>query len=65
MPDFLKVKRPLFLGAGDIIQVPQDVDLQRVGQSKSKKAKGVYELMRTFKTGKLAETYSSNTNMIG
>jgi hypothetical protein len=53
MPAFLKTatRRSAFIGGGDQIQVPADVDFQRIGACKSKKAKGVYELMRTFRIG--------------
>lgn len=51
MPDFLKIKRPLFIGGGDKIHVRTDIDARRVNESKNKKVKGVYELMKTFKTG--------------
>ena len=59
MPAFLKTatRRSAFVGAGDIIQVNPDVDLQRIGQCKSKKAKGVYELMRTFRVGEKVDLY--------
>jgi len=59
MPAFLKTatRRSAFVGAGDIIQVHPDTDLGRIGQCKSKKAKGVYELMRTFRLGEKADLY--------
>jgi hypothetical protein len=59
LPDFLKTatRRSAFVGAGDIIQVGKDVDLGRIGQCKSKKAKGVYELMRTFRVGEVSDSY--------
>jgi hypothetical protein len=37
--------------------VNPDVDVQRIGQCKSKKAKGVYELMRTFRVGEKVDLY--------
>lgn len=53
MPAFLKTatRRSAFIGGGDLIQVPADIDYARIGACKSKKAKGVYELMRTFRIG--------------
>eukprot|EP00347_Sterkiella_histriomuscorum_P009969 403339184 len=64
LPDFLKIKKPLFIGGGDRINVKSNIDYQRVAQSKSKKAKGVYELMLTFKNGEMGEQYSSGQNLI-
>ena len=64
LPDFLKIKKPLFIGGGDRINVKGGLDYQRVAQSKSKKAKGVYELMLTFKNGDLAENYNAGQTMI-
>lgn len=45
------------MGAGDKIQVRADIDYQRIAQCKSKKAKGVYELMKTFKTDEIVGNY--------
>ena len=53
MPAFLKTatRRSAFVGGGDQIHVVPDIDQTRIGQCKSKKAKGVYELMRGFRIG--------------
>lgn len=60
MPAFLKTatRRSAFVGGGDQIHVAADIDFQRIGQCKSKKAKGVYELMRTFRIGEQADLYN-------
>lgn len=58
LPDFLKMKKPLFVGGGDKIHVNPLIDYQRVDACKSKKAKGVYELMRGLKINSVAESYS-------
>ena len=50
LPEFLKIKKSLLIGGGDKIQVPSDIDTQRIQNCKSKKAKGVFELMKTMKT---------------
>ena len=65
MPEFLKIKKALFVGGGDKIHVKPDLDYQRVAQCKSKKAKGVYELMKTFKTGANVESYQQNAHILG
>ena len=57
MPDFLKGKRPIFIGGGDKIHVNSNIDYLRIQNSKSKKAKGVYDLMKTFKSGTATEAY--------
>lgn len=59
MPDFLKTatRRSAFVAGGDLIHVTPDIDMARIGQCKSKKAKGVYELMRTFRIGEQADLY--------
>jgi hypothetical protein len=59
LPAFLKTatRRSAFVGAGDLIHVQSDIDAARIGQCKSKKAKGVYELMRTFRIGEKADLY--------
>mmetsp|Transcript_14564 Transcript_14564/g.22612 ORF Transcript_14564/g.22612 Transcript_14564/m.22612 type:complete len:132 (+) Transcript_14564:232-627(+) len=48
IPEFLKIHRPLFLGAGDQILVQSDIDAERIANCKSKKAKGVYEMMKAL-----------------
>ena len=63
LPDFLKIKKPLFIGGGDIINVRENIDYQRIAQCKSKKAKGVFELMMTFKTGEVAQSYNQGANL--
>ena len=66
LPEFLKIKKPLFIGAGDKIQVKADIDAARIQACKSKKAKGVYELMKTIKTqSSLVTAYADGSNMIG
>jgi hypothetical protein len=64
LPDFLKIKKNVFVGAGDKIKVSQDLDFQRIAQCKSKKAKGVFELMQTFKNGTVGEDYQAGTNIL-
>ncbi|CDW88196.1 UNKNOWN [Stylonychia lemnae] len=64
LPDFLKIKRPLFIGGGDRINVKASIDYQRIAQCKSKKAKGVYELMMTFKNGEMGENYQSGQTIL-
>lgn len=59
MPQFLKMKKPLFSNNGDKIVVEKDIDFQRIASCKSKKAKGVYELMTTFKKNDFNKAYSS------
>jgi hypothetical protein len=62
----MKIKKPLFIGSGDKIQVKVDIDATRIQNCKSKKAKGVYELMKTIKTGNTLSTgYSTGSNLIG
>lgn len=48
MPEFLKVSRPMFIGGGDKITASNASDLQRVAQSKSKKAKGIQFMMKAL-----------------
>ena len=59
MPEFLKTatRRSAFVAAGDQIHVAEDIDAARIGACKSKKAKGVYELMRTFRVGEKVDLY--------
>lgn len=58
MPDFLKVKKSLFVGSGHLINVSKDIDFQRVATSKSKKTKGVYTMMsKDLKVAATADSY--------
>ena len=59
MPAFLKTatRRSAFVAGGDQIHVAQDIDFGRIAACKSKKAKGVYELIRTFRIGEQADLY--------
>lgn len=50
MPDFVKMKRNLCISNGDKIIIDNNIDFERVSNCKSKKAKGVYELMTSFKS---------------
>jgi hypothetical protein len=38
----------MFVGNGDKILVPRDLDAKRIANCKSKKAKGVYEMMKVL-----------------
>lgn len=48
MPEFLKMQRPMFVGAGDQIVASADLDQKRMVNCKSKKARGVHEMMRAL-----------------
>jgi len=65
MPHFLKQKKQVFLSGGDTIQVREDIDQKRIEECKSKKAKGVYELMKTLKAGRIQESYQNSQGVLG
>lgn len=48
LPEFLKIQRPLMAGGGDQIQVARNLDAQRMAECKSKKVKGIYEMMKAL-----------------
>ena len=48
MPEFLKIQKPMFVGSGDIIVTDRNADVKRVANCKSKKAKGVFEMMQAL-----------------
>ena len=48
MPEFLKMQRPMFVGSGDTIVTARNLDAKRVANCKSKKVKGVYEMMNAL-----------------
>lgn len=65
MPDFLKQKKTVFVGRGNYINVDETIDRQRMEECKSKKAKGVYALMKTLKAGDAQSSYSKGINLLG
>mmetsp|Transcript_31159 Transcript_31159/g.23160 ORF Transcript_31159/g.23160 Transcript_31159/m.23160 type:complete len:143 (+) Transcript_31159:223-651(+) len=66
MPEFLKIKKPLFVASGDLIRVQPDIDAGRMAAAKSKKAKGVYQIMKTVNMSTDFENkYLLQTNMLG
>lgn len=65
MPEFLKIKKNLFVGGADKISVREDIDLARVNASTNKKVKGVYDLMQTYKVVRIVSNYSDGSNMLG
>jgi len=38
----------MYIASGDQIIVPEDLDAERIANCKSKKAKGVYEMMKAL-----------------
>ena len=51
---------------GEVIHVDKDVDFQRVASSKSKKAKGVYQMMRNqLSITKAVESYKQGVHTLG
>ena len=42
----------MFVGNGDKIYAARDIDAQRIANCKSKKAKGVYEMMKVLTAAK-------------
>lgn len=48
VPEFLKMQRPMFVGSGDTIVTARNLDAQRIANCKSKKVKGVYEMMNAL-----------------
>jgi hypothetical protein len=66
LPEFLKTatRHSAFVAGGDQIHVAPDLDQARIAACKSKKAKGVYELMKTFRVGEKVELYSQGLVML-
>ena len=48
VPEFLKIQKPMFVGSGDTIVVARGLDAKRVANCKSKKVKGVYDMMNAL-----------------
>lgn len=66
LPDFLEgQKRDLLIG-GEVIHVDKDIDFNRVAGSKSKKAKGVYQMMRNqLSITQAADSYKQGIHTLG